>query len=187
MFRPYRLAMLGLFAVGCSREAQPPAVRPVAAEIHDATSPVASTPPGVAFGPEVSGLRLGIALEGKTLVVHLVNVGKAPLVVMSHVATHERQNDWLTVTIVDAKGSEREVALDDDRDKSAPVNVTLAAGAELVDRWDLADWSARKRNGSHPLGKGDASILATYRVAYEVWRRHGFGPASRPGTTMLRL
>ena len=44
----------------------------------------------IAWGPAVSDLRLGLSVDGTSVVFHLENVGKAKLEVWSHVATHER-------------------------------------------------------------------------------------------------
>lgn len=153
-----RAGLVLVCLASCTREVPHSTARPVPSEAAD------TTPKGIAWGVPVDGLRLGIELQGSTLVTHLENVSKAPLVVMSHVATHERQNDWLTVTIADRAGKERVVAFDDDRDKSAPVTFTLAAGTELSDRWNLADWAARARNGKQPFDPAFASMRATYRV-----------------------
>lgn len=155
-----------------------------------AATPVASESPplavpktaGVAWGAPVSDLRLGIELEGTKVVAHVQNVGTAPLMIMSHVATHERQSDWLTVTITDTKSKERVVAFNDDRDKSAPVAHTLASGAELVDRWDLADWAARPRNGARPLGSNDVAVRASYHVVPAPTTIPPIGPRAWGGT-----
>ncbi len=153
------LALLG----ACTREVpQPPAAKPVASEVTSVASPPG--PGGIAWGEPVDGLRLGIALEGATLVTHTQNVSSAPLVVFTHVATHERQSDWLTVSITDKKGGEHVIAFNDDRDKSAQATSKLPAGSEIVDRWDLAAWSARPRNGKRTFDPTFASVRATYKV-----------------------
>lgn len=156
---------LMLFALSgaCTREVpQPPVVKPVASEVTSVAPP--QGPGGIAWGEPVDGLRLGVALEGTTLITHMQNVGSAPFIVFTHVATHERQSDWLTVSVTDNKGGERVIAFDDDRDKSAAATSKLAVGGELVDRWDLAAWSARPRNGKRTFEPSFAKLRATYKV-----------------------
>lgn len=154
-----RSAIVLFFLLGaCSREV--PTAKPVPSEV---VPPAPQKTSGVQWGAPVSDLRLGIELDGAVLVAHLQNVGSAPLGVWSHVAAHEQQSDWLSVTLTDRFGKERVVGFSADRDKSVPIPATVAPGKELVERWDLADWAVRSPQGK-AFGPDDLTVRAKYRV-----------------------
>lgn len=139
---------------------------------------------GLAVGARVAAAQFAagdpIALE-----ITLANVGKQPLRVASHVATHEVHLDWYEVVLtypvpsdegcagVWAGRAERRLALDDDRDKSAPVEVTLKRGARLTHTVDLQDWAARARNGGQRIPPGFYKVEVVYHVADGNGRWHG--------------
>jgi hypothetical protein len=157
---------------GCPADPRVEPAKAVSAEVGSmpsattrATSPVPVS--SVAWGEPVNGLRLGIALDSTTLVTHLENVGSEPLVVWTHAlppeGARERQSQWLIVTVRPASGAERWLHFSDDA-MAEPVSATLAAGAELVERWDLAAWSARAVNRAQGFGKDVSAVRAKYLV-----------------------
>ncbi len=155
-----RGSLLLALALGACRSA--PSSSPSAAP---STTPPSSARPGESapdgHGEAVDGLVFGAVLEGATLVTTLRNVGPIPLVVMSHVQATERQSDWVHVTLVGSDGTHRRIELSDDRDKSVAEAAVLAPGGTLVDRWDLAAWAARPRNGGKALA-GATTLRASY-------------------------
>jgi hypothetical protein len=168
------LASIALVTSGCRSEPTPtPTARPVPTEATAAPTasaappapPPSAGPTGTSWGVAVDGLRLGVAVDGRTLIVHLENVGKVPLYVMSHISSHELQNDWLSAKLTDSTGASRTVAFDDIRDKSVAVPARIEPGKELVNRLDVVDWANRKRNGAAsvtPLAAGTYRLTATY-------------------------
>src|SRR5215470_17969947 len=74
----------------------------------------------IAWGQAVSDLRLGLSVEGTSVVFYLENVGKTKLEVWSHVATHETHLDWYALRLV-RDGNTRELRFVDDRNRSAPI------------------------------------------------------------------
>ena len=117
----------------------------------------------IAWGPAVSDLRLGLSVDGTSVVFHLENVGKAKLEVWSHVATHETHLDWYALQLVH-NGNARELRFVDDRNRSAPIKTTLDPGAQLSHKVDVAAWAARAANNSQPLAPGSYRATATYDV-----------------------
>jgi hypothetical protein len=117
----------------------------------------------IAWGQVVSDLRLGLSVDGTSAVFHLENVGKAKLEVWSHVATVETHLDWYALLLVH-NGSARDLRFVDDRNRSAPIKVTLDPGARVSHKVDVAAWAARAANNSQPLAPGSYSATATYEV-----------------------
>lgn len=156
--------------------------------------PVAAAP---TFGPSSGGLALALTaapVKGAlTIDVTIANTSDHPITLWSHVATHEMQFDWLEVE-VSWRGARLErdharvrrgpgvrhplhkvctaritqtIRFMDDRDKSAPVAVTLAPGTTVHHAIDLAQWAGRAVNGALALPPGRYELRATYRVTGE--------------------
>lgn len=119
------------------------------------------------WGQPEGGLRLGVGGEhARAVRIALENVGDAALEVLSHVEAGERHYDWFTL-VLDGR---RELTLADDRNRSARVTVSLAAGESLEHEVDLTDWAARAVNGAAPLAPGTYALSARYAVAVSgVW------------------
>jgi hypothetical protein len=124
----------------------------------------------LAWGQPEGGLRLGIGGERASAVrIALENVGDAALQVLSHVQARERHYDWFT-PVLDGR---RELTLADDRNRSARVTVSLAAGESLEHELDLTDWAARAINGATPLEAGTYAVGVRYVVSENgVWNGH---------------
>ena len=128
---------------------------------------------GLRWGAAAGDLRLGIAVEGATARLGLENVGAAAFDVMSHVAAvGEKHFDWYTV-VLDGPGGQRELSFVDDRNRSAPIRVTLAPGEALEQAIDLAAWAARAVNGTAPLAAGRHEARARYEVGAQEGAWHG--------------
>lgn len=119
----------------------------------------------VTWGDPVSGVRLGLEIDATFATFHVQNVGTKPADVMSHVQAGETHLDWYTLEIDAPGGCKREIGFVDERDRSAPIKVTLAPQAELSHRVDIASWAARPANGSKPLSPGTYSVIARYQVS----------------------
>ena len=119
------------------------------------------------WGQPQGGLRLGIDGEHASAArIALENVGDAPLEVLSHVEAGERHYDWFTLVL----DGVRELTLADDRNRSARVTVSLAAGESLEHTVELTDWAARAINGAAPLAPGTYAVSARYTVSADgVW------------------
>ena len=106
-----------------------------------------------------------------TIEVGLHNVDTVEHCVAGHIATHELQSDWLSVTVPE-KTASRTIVFDDARDKSARVTVALAPGATVWTRWDVVAWAKRARNGGKAPSRWNTSATATYDASREpdVWR-----------------
>jgi hypothetical protein len=124
----------------------------------------------IAWGKSQNGLRAGLRLSSTgNLTLTLENTSKDTLQVRSHVSTHERQYDWFRI-FAQAEGAveRHEFLLLDERNRSAPVTVTLAAGARLSHDIDFVDWSHRHDAG---LSAGKCKVWFTYSVDdVDVWR-----------------
>lgn len=120
-------------------------------------------------------LVLEVKAKGPVLEVGLHNVGREPVRVYTHVATHEWQSDWLEIQYQDGDTYHhvsRPIRFVDDRDKSAPVVRTLAPGETDWQTVDVGAWARRKVNGGQPLpAKGSLSATAIYDTSKEtgVW------------------
>ena len=112
----------------------------------------------------MSGVRLGLEINATSATFHVQNVGTKPVDVMSHVQAGEQHLDWYTLELSASDGGQREIGFVDDRDRSAPIKVTLAPQAELSHRVDVASWGARAANGSKPLAPGAYRVVARYTV-----------------------
>jgi hypothetical protein len=138
---------------------------------------VASSTPGASSAtqgyraPAGALPKLSVATRGVLLDVTYENAGTAPVAIYTHVATHEEQNDWLTVELTDAGGRARTVGFTDARDKSVPVSVELASGQRVTKTLDVAAWAARAVNGGKPLAAGTYELSAVYDSSKEdrVW------------------
>lgn len=102
--------------------------------------------------------------------IGLHNIGPVPVCVLTHVATHEWQHDWLEVEIPTG-GQARSLVFNDARDKSGFVIETVAPGATDWQEVDLAAWARRVRNGSLPLSKGRVAARVIYDTtqATDAW------------------
>ena len=127
--------------------------------------------------PGTSGLKLlahQLPTGRATVEVGLYNAGDTRVCVYTHIATHEEQNDWLTILYADGDKyhhASRAIALNDDRDKSAPVSALLEPGQVAWQTIDLDAWARRARNGSEPLPAGSLYAEAVYDSTREreVW------------------
>ena len=164
-------------------------MRPLAAAVAAAVFAFAASASARAepFGKASGGLAVGVGADKERysagdpilLTITLKNVGKKALAVRSHVATHETHLDWHRVVLAYPTPSregcrgrftgrgERRLALDDERDKSAPVTATLEPGATLVHTVDLQDWAGRKRNGARAVEPGFYQVEVVYEVQGE--------------------
>jgi hypothetical protein len=153
-----------------------------------------------AFGDAQDGLAIGIEITDvrrPTVAIVIENVTDHPIALRSYIATHEKQYDLYTIDVawplaklawdharmLRGRGTRhpqikvcggrgaRAITLTDDRDKSAPVTVTLGAGKQLRHEIDLGDWASRRVNGARALGGGWYELGVTYHVAGEqgVW------------------
>ncbi len=125
----------------------------------------------IAFGTPVDDLRLGISIaspESRMVVVRLENVGKATRSVLSHVQVGgERHFDWFQLRLRDGQGGIRELRLQEDRNRSARIQVPLEPGHALEHQIDAAGWALRTLNGGSLPAPGHYSISATYEVPPE--------------------
>jgi hypothetical protein len=116
-------------------------------------------------------LELGLGYEAPCAVVTLRNAGEAEVTVLSHVDAGQRHYDWITIELDGAAGT-RVLRFADVRNESALVKATLAPGATLEHRIDLAAWALRAPNGREPIAPGGYRMTATYAVDLpgEHWR-----------------
>jgi len=91
----------------------------------------------------------------------LHNVGTVPACVLTHIATHEWQHDWLEIEVVKGKET-RSLVFNDNRDKSAAVLLMIPPGQTDWQEVDVVAWARRSRNGGVPLSKGDYPAHAIY-------------------------
>jgi hypothetical protein len=120
--------------------------------------------PSLTWSETADGLRLGIGARAGLVRLALENTGADPLPVFSHVlAAGETHYDWFTVA-VDGPAGARTLTLADDRNRSAPIVVTLAPGEGLEHDIDVAAWARRGRNGGQPLPAGRYAARAAYEV-----------------------
>ncbi|MCB9558963.1 MAG: hypothetical protein H6709_00150 [Kofleriaceae bacterium] len=155
------------------------AAAPVDAAPHaDDPAPPADRPPCATkdyrapAGAKVELLAHQAAGGGAVAEVGLHNAGTAPVCVWTHVATHEVQSDWLVIQYADGDRYHhlsRVVALNDDRDKSAPVSVELQPGETIWQRWDVAAWALRDRNGAEAIASGSLYAEAVYDTTGDTW------------------
>jgi len=147
--------IVGLLVIACGSSSNADKA-PMEARVEDRSS--------IAWGQPVSDLRFGVAVEGTSVVFHLENTGKTKLEVWSHVATHETHLDWYALQLT-RDDKVRELRFVDDRNRSAPIKVTLDPGGRLHHKVDVAAWAARGANGSQPLTPGSYTAKATYEVS----------------------
>ena len=95
--------------------------------------------------------------------------------------THERHYDWTRIELTypspsregcsgPRTGSKKRVLrFVDERDKSAPVKVTLAPGKSLTAELDLNDWAGRRVNGAKPIAPGWYKVRVVYEVDASEW------------------
>ena len=98
--------------------------------------------------------------------IGLHNVGTVPACVLTHIATHEWQHDWLEIQVVQGKET-RSLVFNDDRDKSAAVVATIPPGQTDWQEVDVIAWARRSRNGGVPLSKGEHPAHAIYDSSSE--------------------
>ena len=134
-------------------------------------APIAASPKrkgsrmsAITWGDAVGGLRLGVSTDTNVVRVHLENVGKEPLDVLSHVLANEVHLDWYLLHLEDEKGQARLLRLWDDRDESGAVRVRLEPGARIKHDVDVVSWSARPINGEKTLAPGSYKVRASYNV-----------------------
>ncbi len=123
---------------------------------------------GFVFSDENNGLRLGVKTDQDTLYMKLENVSAEPLIVYSHVLSHETHYDWFGGQIyakeadVDAMDkSYIQITFSDSRDKSAAVTDTLAPGEFIVHRLRFSQWLLREVNNMRFLN-GKFQYVLTY-------------------------
>ena len=143
------------------------------------------------------GLKISLAVEAEAVsaeepllaTVTLTNIAHEPLLVLSHIKTHETHLDWYHFRLAHfepdkqgrcdaahARRVERKLDLWDDRDKSVPVRRTLAPGESITHTVDLQAWAKRRTNGAKPIAPGPYTVYVNYAVRaeeetprYKVW------------------
>jgi hypothetical protein len=156
-----------------------PAISSSAPSPSSSASASPTTPPPDAKARPACATAKGAKLEllaeqapggGARIRVGLHNTGTDPVCVYTSIATHELQHDWLELELTQG-AKKRSLRFDDDRDKSAPVTVSLAPGATDWQTFDVAAWAKRRRNGGEPLKKGEIAAHAIYDTTEEteVW------------------
>ncbi|MBP9085222.1 MAG: hypothetical protein KBG15_03850 [Kofleriaceae bacterium] len=114
--------------------------------------------------------------------VGLFNRGATTVCVESHIATHEIQDDRLEVSVATRNKPRTAVVVrfSDDRDKSAPVIVTLPPGATAWHDLDVVAWAARSVNGRRKLPAAPRVLTATYATSGQTGVWQGTSVASIP-------
>jgi hypothetical protein len=101
-----------------------------------------------------------VAAHGSALDLAFTNPTKAPLTMATHVRAGIDHYDWLSVELANAS-THRTLSFVEARDKSVRVDETIAPGATLVRRVDLAAWAIREGNNI-ALAPGDYDVVATW-------------------------
>ena len=170
-------ALVSSIAAGCETSAS----RGAENRSDPATAGRGSELATVNWGTPANGLALGLSTNGSVVTVHLKNTGATPLQVMSHVEAGEIHLDWYSIDLTDSQGNTRTLKLLDARERSAPVQVSLAPGKTVDHNVAVTDWASRSVNGGKALVPGVYTVRAKYAVSSpsDVWNgRLEAGPVS---------
>ncbi|MBX3161649.1 MAG: hypothetical protein KF773_37155 [Deltaproteobacteria bacterium] len=105
-------------------------------------------------------LSMSATTTGSALELTFANVSAAPVTMRTHVRAGRDHHDDLTVRLTGAQT--RTLRFTEARDKSVPVDATLAPGGRLVRRVDLAAWAVRAGNTGGPLAPGAYDVEAVW-------------------------
>jgi hypothetical protein len=113
----------------------------------------------VATAEAADPVALAARTSGSSLELTFTNVSTAPVTMTTHVRAGRDHHDWLTVKLTGA--ATRTMKFWESRDKSAPIDATIAPGATVSRTIDLAAWAILAGNGG-PLAPGTYDLEATW-------------------------
>lgn len=92
--------------------------------------------------------------QGSAIDVELANPGKDPVTLTTHVKAGIDHFDALTVVLTGKGGATRRLTFSEAREKSAPIEETIAGGKSVTESVDLQFWATRAPNGGEPIAPG---------------------------------